>query len=234
MGEAAVVPSLHALGVPKLDALVISHGDNDHAGGADAVLQMYPAPARFGAPGWPRGIGYAPCLRDIAWHWDGIEFRFLHPPMLFPYLGNDSGCVLRIAGPGWSALLTADIEGVIEQRLLREQPELLHVDVVTVPHHGSRTSSTPEFVQMVAPKYALIGVGYLNRFHHPRPEIVQRWLDVGSDVEDTASAGMLRLRLDAGGAHLVSRAREQQRRFWQEPVPSSARLVTDPDPGLRR
>lgn len=222
LGEAAVVPSLHALGVPRLDALVISHGDNDHAGGADAVLQVYPAPARFGAPGWPRGAGYAPCLRDIAWRWDGVEFRFLHPPLFFPYLKNNSGCVLRIVGPGWSALLPADIEAVVEQRLLREQPELLRVDVIAMPHHGSRTSSSEEFVRAVAPKYALIGVGYGNRFHLPKTEIVQRWLDIGSDVEDTASAGMLRLRLDAGGAHLFSRAREQQRRFWLEPAASSA------------
>lgn len=228
LGEAAVVPSLHALGVPRLDALVISHGDNDHAGGADAVLQVYPVHARFGAPGWPRGIGYAPCLRDIAWHWDGVEFRFLHPPLFFPYLKNDSGCVLRIAGPGWSALLPADIEAVIEERLLHEQPELLHVDVVTVPHHGSHTSSTPAFVQAVAPKYALIGVGYRNRFHHPRPEVVQRWLDVGSEVEDTASAGMLRLRLGTAGAHMLSRERERQRRFWQEPVESAASTSHEP------
>jgi competence protein ComEC len=222
MGEAAVVPGLHALGVPRLDALVVSHGDNDHAGGADAVLQVYPAPVRFGAPGWPRGAGYAPCLRDIAWRWDGVEFRFLHPPLYFPYLKNDSGCVLRIAGPGWSVLLPADIESVVEQRLLREQPDLLHADVIAVPHHGSLTSSSEDFVRTVAPTYALISVGYRNRFRHPRAAIVRRWLDAGSDVEDTASAGMLQLRLDAGGAHLVGRSRVDQRRFWQEQVPSAA------------
>ncbi len=234
LGEAAVVPSMHALNVPRLDALVISHGDNDHFGGADAVLQAYPTQVRFAPTGMPKGIGYAPCLMGSHWQWDGVQFQFLHPPLYFPYLGNDSSCVLRISTSQWSALLTGDMSEVIESRLVREQPDLIRADVITVPHHGSKTASSVSFINAVQAKYALIGVGYGNRFHHPRLPIVQRWLDSGSEVEDTASGGMLMLRLDASGAHLVSRARQQQRRFWQDAVPSSARLAQqaqlEPDP----
>ena len=226
LGEAAVVPTLHAFGVRKLDALVVSHGDNDHSGGAASVRRAYPVALRYAPAGWPHGQDYQPCLKDATWTWDGVNFRFLHPPQDFPYLKNDSGCVLRISGPGWAALLPADIEAVIEQRLLREQPGLLHADLLIVPHHGSKTSSTLAFIQAVHPSLALISVGQGNRFGHPRPEVVKRYVDQGVSLEDSASDGLVRVRLDVAGAHVAERTRERRLRFWHEPAAPSARLAT--------
>lgn len=230
LGESAVVPSLHALGVPRLDALVISHGDNDHAGGAASVRLAFPVSPRYAPAGWPRGQDYQPCLKDARWRWDGVDFRFLHPPPFMPYLGNDSGCVLRVSGPGWSMLLPGDIEAIIERRLVREQPQWLRADVLVVPHHGSATSSTPEFLAAVAPKLALISVGLDNRFGHPKPAVVQRYVDRHIALEDTASDGMVRVRFDAGGAQVIERARADRQRFWQENAPPPAvRVVDQPD-----
>ncbi len=229
LGEAAVVPTMHALGVRHLDALVISHGDNDHSGGADAVRRAYPVALRYAPAGWPRGQDYQPCLKDATWNWDGVTFRFLHPPQYFPYLKNDSACVLRISGPGWSALLPADIEAIIEQRLAREQPDLLSADLLIAPHHGSKTSSTPEFLQAVHPKLALISVGQGNRFGLPNPDVVKRYIAQGIAPEDSASDGLVRVQLNAGGAHVVERTRKRLLRFWHEPAAPSARLAVKPE-----
>ncbi len=222
LGESAVVPTLHAFGVRHLDALVVSHGDNDHAGGADAVRRALPVALRYAPAGWPKGADYRPCLRDASWTWDGVNFRFLHPPTFFPYLGNDSGCVLRVSGPGWAALLPADIEAVIEQRLVREQPALLRADLLVAPHHGSSTSSTAAFLDAVRPRLALFAVGLDNRFGHPRPEVVQRYLDRHIALEDSASDGLVRVRLDAHGAQVIERSRQRLLRFWNETVPPAA------------
>jgi competence protein ComEC len=225
LGESAVVPTMHALGVNRLDVLVVSHGDNDHSGGADAVRRAYPVAQRYAPAGWPKGPDYQPCLKAATWIWDGVTFRFLHPPKYLPYLDNDSGCVLRVSGPGWAALLPADIEAIIEQRLVREQSGLLKADLVVVPHHGSLTSSTPEFLDAISPKLALISVGLDNRFWHPKPAVVRRYVDRHVAVEDTASDGLVRVRLDATGAHVVERTRERLLRFWHEPAAPSARLA---------
>lgn len=224
LGESAVVPTMHALAVHRLDALVVSHGDNDHAGGVDSVRRAFPVALRYAPAGWPKGQDYQPCLKDATWTWDGVTFRFLHPPPYMPYLGNDSGCVLRISGPGWAALLPADIEGIVEERLVREQPQLLRADLLVVPHHGSLTSSTPAFIDAVAPKLALVSVGLDNRFGHPKPAVVQRYLDRHVAMEDSASDGLVRVRLDAAGPRVVERTRQRLLRFWHEPAAPSAAI----------
>jgi competence protein ComEC len=118
-GDRVVVPALHALGVRSLDMAVVSHGDNDHAGGFPAVARAFPpmlALTPDGAPSLPHGH---PCIAGTRWRWDGVRFSFLHPPRYFPYLGNDAGCVLRVEGRHGTLLLTADIDDVVERDLLR-------------------------------------------------------------------------------------------------------------------
>jgi len=215
MGEAAVVPTLHALGVARLDRLAISHGDNDHAGGAAAVRRAF-APAVVEAPEGYARDGMQPCQRGVGWEWDGVRFAWLHPPPDFPYLRNDSSCVLRIVGAHGVALLPGDIEAVIEQRLLREQAVQLRADVLVVPHHGSTTSSSPPFVAAVAPQIALLATGHGNRFGLPRAAVVQRYREAGAQVLDSADSGLLRVRVDATGARVVTRWRDARRRLWHE------------------
>ncbi|MFS8064264.1 MAG: DNA internalization-related competence protein ComEC/Rec2, partial [Luteimonas sp.] len=152
-GESAVVPTLHALGVRRLDVITISHGDNDHAGGFAAVARTFPPSLALtpdGAPPLPQG---RPCRAGLNWQWDGVRFRFLHPPLFFPYLGNEAGCVLRVESAHGVALLPADIGEVIEQALLHREASALRADVVLMPHHGSGGSSTPDFLKATGARF---------------------------------------------------------------------------------
>lgn len=212
-GERIDVPALHALGVRRLDMAIVSHGDNDHAGGFPAVARAFPPKIALtpdGAPPLPHG---RPCMAGTAWAWDGIRFRFLHPPLYFPYLGNNAGCVLRIESAHGTALLTADIDQVIERDLLRRNPDEVRANVVIVAHHGSNGSSDPAFVAATGAKFALISAGYGNRFHHPRPEAVGRWRDAGATVLVTMDTGAQHVRLAAAGIILQTR-RGAQPRLW--------------------
>src|SRR5690606_16436750 len=143
-GERAVVPALHALGVRRLDALVVSHGDADHAGGLEAVRRRFPAPRLLAPEGAGIGDAFA-CLGGSGWQHDGVRFRILHPPLHFPYLRNESSCVVRIETVHGALLLPGDIGEAVEERLVGRIPGELAADVVVVPHHGSRHSSTAGF-----------------------------------------------------------------------------------------
>jgi competence protein ComEC len=155
----------------------------------------------------------ARCRAGEAWQWDGVRFQFLHPPPHFPYLANESSCVLRVETAHGAALLTGDIGEVIEQRLVRAVPSQLRARVVVVAHHGSGGSSDPAFVTATGARFALVSSGHGNRFGHPRPDVVERWRRAGAQVDDTSGGGALRIGLRARGARLESR-RGAQPRLW--------------------
>ena len=211
-GERAVTPTLHALGVSRLDAAVISHGDNDHAGGWPAVRQEFPVARSYAPEGSPTATDRH-CLAGQQWRWDGVTFRFLHPTPDFPYLGNEAGCVLRVEGARHAALLTADIGEVIERTLVRREPRALRADVVVVPHHGSDGSSDPAFIAATHARLALVSSGWDNRFGHPRPPVVARWCAAGAEVADTSREGALTVRVNAD-AITLSRRRVAHARLW--------------------
>ena len=215
-GERVVVPALHALGVRALDALVVSHADSDHAGGVATVVAELPV-ARMVAPPDAEvpGAGSTPaaCLRGQGWEWDGVRFRFLHPPSGFPYLGNESSCVLRVEAGGQAALLTGDIGRVIEQRLVRLAPADLRAELVVVPHHGSASSSSPGFVAATGARLAVISSGHGNRFGHPRPGVLRWWRRGGAEALETARSGAVRVWLGPAGL-AVREQRRWQARHW--------------------
>jgi competence protein ComEC len=222
-GSRVIVPYLRGEGIDTLDALVVSHDDNDHAGGAQSVIDAMPVGVFWSslakdhpllaAPAWR-----APCAAGRRWRWDGVAFEFLHPA---PGKGggegkiNDRSCVLRIEAAGRSVLLTGDIEGAAERELLGRAPELLSADALLVPHHGSLTSSTPDFVKRVAPRIAVFTVGYRNRFGHPREEVLARYREAGSRLLRTDETGAVQIRFGTGGLEMTSQ-REAARRYWYE------------------
>ncbi|WP_070988680.1 DNA internalization-related competence protein ComEC/Rec2 [Halofilum ochraceum] len=212
-GSAVVVPFLRARGVHRIDALVLSHLDNDHAGGRDAVLRdMAPATVWTSAPHRLETQSRL-CARRWNWTWDGVAFRFLHPDPDDALTGNDASCVLRIDAPGGSLLLPGDIESTAEWRLLARGTEL-DADVVVAPHHGSLTSSTPAFVRAVDPDHVLYAVGYRNRWDFPRPEVVDRWSPASGLGTDCAGAIHVSITPEAG----VSKPRgwrQARPRFWR-------------------
>lgn len=214
MGEAAVLPSLRALGVGRLDVYIESHGDNDHAGGSDAVIRG--ADPRRVLASDPRRTAAEPCAATPAWERDGVRFGLLHPPPDFPYLKNDSSCVLRIDTAGADALLTGDISTAIEDRLLRTHGDGLRADVLLVPHHGSRTSSGADFIAAVGPRLGLIGVGHRNRFDLPRADVLQRYADAAVELASSAESGAVRVRLGSDGVTVIEHWRERDPHFWRE------------------
>jgi competence protein ComEC len=215
-GESIVIPSLQAIGIHKLDRIIISHGDNDHAGGLTSVRGYFSEAKVFGPEGWRDGSMQA-CLKAQSWQWDGVQFEFLHPPPNFPYQRNDSSCVLRIQAGNRSILLAGDIGHWIEQRLVKEQAAKINVDVLLVPHHGSETSSTPEFIDAVSPSLALIASGADNRFRHPRPSVLARYQARNIEMAGSVEQGWLRIRLNSRGIYWLDRRRQDHPRYWHHP-----------------
>lgn len=220
-GESAVVPALRALGVRRLDVLLLSHGDADHAGGAPAVRRAFPGARVLGVEGWALpGMGL--CRDTQSWTWDDVRFQVLHPPPWFPYLRNDSSCVLRIETKGHVALLPGDIGRQVEARLLHLHGDALRAELLLVPHHGSANSSSGDFVATVAPAWAVASTGAGNRFGLPKPDVVDRYRAAGAAFLDTAQEGALGFRLAPGGLSLRSARRRDTPRYWRERPPGAA------------
>jgi len=126
---------------------------------------------------------------------------------------NDSSCVLRLETARGAILLAGDIEKGSEARLLQQAGALLAAEAVVVPHHGSASSSTPAWVDAVAPRLAIVSAGHRNRFGHPRAEVVSRWQAVGAEVLNTAESGAVRIWLGREGLQ-VREQRVFERRWW--------------------
>jgi len=230
-GNRIVVPFLRGEGIRTLDGVVVSHADDDHSGGAISV-------AASRAPAWllsslpeedPVHIAFRRSLRCEAgqrWTWDGVQFAMLHPSAAMydeevRRKENDRGCVLKVSTAGASALLAGDVESRAEAQMLARDPQALRAQVLVVPHHGSRTSSTPAFVAAVAPEIAIFSVGYRNRFHHPHPAIVQRYAAAGAQLRRTDREGALHVELPAREGHaIVVRAYAGQRHYWSDHEPA--------------
>ncbi len=222
-GNRIIVPYLRAIGVRALTGMVISHGDNDHSGGAASVLQAVPPDWLLTSlPADHALLAQVPSSRRCAageqWNWDGVAFEVLHPALenyaREKFRGNDRGCVLRISTAGASVLLAADVEQKSEREMLASVPDKLRAQVLLVPHHGSRTSSTPEFVAQVNPDIALVAAGYRNRFGHPKDDVLDRYRALGSRIYRTDYDGALLLEATADGALSVRRYRALYWRYW--------------------
>lgn len=211
-GERAVLPALRARGLDRIDRMILSHADADHAGGREAIAAALPVAETLAPPDAPLD-DIQPCIAGQSWNWDGVRFRFLHPTEGFPYLKNQSTCVLRIESPSGSALLTGDIDELIESRLLRLPASDLRADVVTVPHHGSGGSSSEAFVAATHPRLALVSAGYANRFRHPRSQVVARWQAAGAATPVSSQTGALRVHFGRDGITWQDE-RQRRKRFW--------------------
>ncbi|WP_182286118.1 DNA internalization-related competence protein ComEC/Rec2 [Comamonas testosteroni] len=192
-GERVLLPLMAANGM-QIDAMMLSHSDKDHTGGALAVRAAQPGAKVWGSDSViqaPQLAGLAPvqrCTQGQHWQWDGVTFEVLHPPAGDAWLNgrkakpNFGSCVLRLrSASGRVALLAGDIEAAQEQQLLQtslDEP----VDWLLVPHHGSNTSSTESWVSTLRPRWAVVQAGYRNRFGHPVAAVVQRYQAVGSQL----------------------------------------------------
>jgi competence protein ComEC len=194
-GEEIVVPALVRHRIARLDLLLISHADADHAGGAASILRAYPESRVLKGPD-VGAFGGDTCAVGRRWMWDGVAFEILHPPPNFGELGNESSCVLKVVTRGGSILLTGDIEARAERLLAATN--VLDADVVVVPHHGSATSSSAAFVAAVRARIAVVSAAHDNRWGFPRPEVRGRWEAAGATVLVTGELGAIGIEM---GAH---------------------------------
>ena len=216
-GRNIVVPYLQSRGIVHLDKLVISHPDNDHIGGARAILAHFPVatiatsvPAALATPVTQL------CLSGTTWQWDGVTFRFLYPS-LYALQGarkNDRSCVLRIDNGDHAILLTGDIERYAEEQLWRDPAVILSADIMVVPHHGSKTSAWQPFVAKVRPKFVLYALGYRNRYHFPHQSVVALYHLLGAKQFTTAAHGMIFWQIDHRALHQPVLYRQQAARYW--------------------
>ena len=219
-GNRIIAPYLRAIGVRRLDTLVISHADKDHEGGAVSVLAALPVGMLKTSLPYEHALSAQPvpqqlCADGDNWTWDGVRFEMLHPgPERLSRKTNDLSCVLRISAGGRSMLLTSDIEAVSEGALLKRYPQGLAADAMTVPHHGSRTSSTPEFIAAVAARDVIFPVGYLNRFGHPKDDVVERYTASGARLHRTDRDGALRVSFGPAAGIALRHERDERRRYW--------------------
>ena len=223
-GNRIIAPYLRAMGVRRLDALVISHADRDHEGGAASVLAALPvamlkSSLPFEHALSAQAVPQQPCADGDGWNWDGVRFEMLHPgPELLSRKTNDLSCVLRVTAGGKSMLLTSDIEAVSESDLVERRPLDLAAEVMTVPHHGSRTSSTPEFIAAVAARDVIFPVGYRNRFGHPKEDVVERHVQSAARLHRTDRDGAVSVGM-AGAGISFRHEREVRRRYWHARQP---------------
>jgi competence protein ComEC len=212
-GQRVVVPVLQSLGIRQLDRMVISHADADHRGGALSVLERYPQVHVAGAA--PEGGSSEPCSVGQAWDWDGVHFEILHPvPDPAPMSDNNASCVLSINASGLRVLLPGDIEAEAEHDLVARGLEG-PVDLLLAPHHGSRTSSSPEFVAASSARRVVFSAGHANRWRFPVADVVSRWRAAGACLFNTAEEGALQFELSPGGdLTLARRQRAEASGVW--------------------
>ena len=227
-GSRIIAPYLRAMGVSRIHGLVVSHLDIDHSGGARSLITHVPvswmltsieSDSDVANAAKQRGVETLRCFAGQSWTWDNVRFEVLHPTTE-NYLDasrktNDRSCVIKVSNGRFSALLTADIEALSEGELIKRNMDTraLKSDALLMPHHGSRTSSTPAFIDAVAPKLALINAGYRNRFGHPREDVLARYTERSINVLRTDWHGAILIR-SVDGFSNAEKSRETRQRYW--------------------
>ena len=229
-GGAVVAPALRDFDLARLDLLMLSHADLDHAGGHAGLLAALPVERILS--GEPSALGGAhlgqppadaptpePCRAGQGWTWDGVRFEILHPTD-GQERGNNSSCVLRVDAGGASLLLPGDIKARVERGLVAGGVDRLQAEVLIAAHHGSETSTTAEFLDAVDPAWVLFTSGYANRYGFPARAVRERVAALGIATLDTATSGAIGLVLDpVHGLRGPWAERAQQARLWRHRPP---------------
>jgi competence protein ComEC len=210
-----VLPYLRSRGIREIDRMIVSHADLDHAGGVASMTDNLPVRQILSGEALP-DIHSRPCRAGHAWSYDGIRFTVLHPSAKTRLTGNDSSCVVLVEAGSYRVLLSGDVEKAAEHEMLQKS-RLRMVHVATVPHHGSRTSSTAPFVNALRPSIAIVSASYGNHWGFPKKDVVARWRSAGATVLNTATDGTIEMRVcAASGFEPITRYRHLNRRIWHE------------------
>jgi competence protein ComEC len=227
-GSGVIYPFLRSRGIRHIDHLVVSHLDNDHVGGLEALMSLVPVDRLLMS--FPRGSQLVPqqalpCILGESWRWDAVDFEFLFPPQGSNYAGNDSSCVLQIRAGGQSILIPGDIEARSERQLVDIPHASLLSDVLIAPHHGSNTSSTAAFVQAVSPQHVIYSAGYRSQYGHPAANVMATYALQGVKTWNTALSGAISLRLGQAPVLEPRQYRLLARRYWYTCPDESSQLL---------
>lgn len=215
--DIVVIPFLKSRGIARLDTLIVSHADQDHAGGVAAIANQFAIGRTLVGETLPgSGLEQIPCTTASSWIAGGVRFQFLHPAPDTAWEGNNASCVLEVTTGNHKILLTGDIETPVEATLL-EKSLTGPVNTVIVPHHGSRTSSSPDFIDRLRPELAIVSAGFGNRWGFPKADVVRRWERAGARLLETATSGAIGQRVCIGsGAETLHQERSDSRQYWHE------------------
>jgi competence protein ComEC len=212
----ALVPYLQAGGYEQVDALIISHADNDHAGGAESVLAAFAVNTKLSGQVERLGLkGFEACESGMSWQWDGVRFDVLHPDQQPVGSHNDASCVLRVSVGSQALMVSGDLSRTYEKRLVARYPqEALRSQILIAGHHGSEHSTDEVFLRALQPELVLFSSGYANRFGFPKPAVIARVEQQGAAWFNTACDGAIQIDVQAQSWHLVTRARPAQARWY--------------------
>lgn len=217
MGESVVAPYLRTLHVPTVDMLVVSHGDNDHIGGAEAILKRFSVKSiKTSVPEKLPTVNTSYCARGETWEWDGVHFNFLYPSPDNLGRNNDSSCVLRISVGNHHVLFTGDIEKYSERYLVENEKETLPADILVAPHHGSKTSGEKSFIANVHPHYILFPIGYRNRYRFPHVSVIRQYEAIDSTQLDSVHSGAIVFHVTPNEISKPFLYRVMHHRYWND------------------
>ncbi|MBV1932849.1 MAG: DNA internalization-related competence protein ComEC/Rec2, partial [Porticoccaceae bacterium] len=229
IGSGVVAPYLRSRGIERIDILIVSHGDADHSGGVSGLLGEFEARRLIaGQPDQLHGELTASraieqCHAGMSWRWGDVEFEVIHPAsggrgeMSGGEMSdNASSCVMTIRMGRQSILLSGDIEADTERKLLEGNKLPSGLTVLIAPHHGSKTSSTPDFVKKVSPEHVVYSAGFHHHFGHPHPSVTQRYQKRKAQQWSTGASGALSFSWSNSHNLQLAQARDALRGYWQE------------------
>ena len=214
--DAVIIPYLQYRNITHPDLLIVSHKDRDHSGGVKNLLAKYPKIQVLTSV--EKEIVHTnvdKCVEGQKWQWDGVQFEILSPPPHKKYQGNNNSCVLKVNNGRHAILLVGDIERTAESSLIRTLADKLPATLLIAPHHGSKTSSSPAFIDAVSPKIVIFSVGYRNRFGFPKQDIISRYKSRQVKMLNTAYDGALLFKFDKDREMISSRYRHDNQKFWE-------------------
>ena len=221
-GSSVIVPYLRSQGIDSLDYLIVSHGDNDHIGGAQAIIDAYSSVTILGQDIENlRADAKQDCYDGLDWQWDGVGFEILSPEnnnnlSLKDVKRNNRSCVLRVSSKFGSVLFPGDAERKVENRLLVLYEKQLASDVLIVPHHGSNTSSSSRFIDAVNPAIAVFSVGYKNSYKLPNKKVLSRYMIKNIKLAETAKSGAITILFTEGSELDIIKYRENAAKYWNQ------------------